>query len=236
MSEPTDILEFHDVTIAADGEAEPSLCNFSACVAAGDLAVVLLLPEQVRIPLADAAEGLVAPVRGMVTFLGEDWQTMAVDRAAAQRGKIGRLFEGESWLGDLDVDQDITLAQRHHTRRAVKEIEAEASQLCQVFGLAGLPRGRPAGVRWQDLQRAACVRACLGTPVLILLGNPTRDLHADVFAPLIKALHDARQRGAAVLWTTAELRVWNHPELCATTRYRMLGPPAHMMAEEKGAT
>jgi phospholipid/cholesterol/gamma-HCH transport system ATP-binding protein len=236
MNGPTDILRFHDVTITADREYESGLCNLSLSFVAGDLAVVLWEKEQVRIPLADAAEGLVSPVQGTVTFLGEDWQTMAADRAAAQRGKIGRVFEGESWLSGLNVDQNITLAQRHHTRRPVKEIEEEATHLCRVFGLLGLPRGRPSNARWQDLQKAACVRAFRGTPILILLENPTVGIYADVIAPLINTVREARQRGAAVLWTTNELQVWNNPELLATSRWRMLGSPMGVIEEAKEAT
>jgi phospholipid/cholesterol/gamma-HCH transport system ATP-binding protein len=191
--------------------------------------------EQVRIPLADAAEGLVTPVQGTVTFLGEDWQTMTPDRAAAQRGKIGRVFEGESWLSSLNVDQNITLAQRHHTRRPVKEIEREATQLCRVFGLAGLPHGRPSNARWQDLQKAACARAFLGEPILILLEDPTVGIYADVIAPLIDTVRQARHRGAAVLWTTNELQVWNNPALGATARWRMLGSPMGLIEEVEEA-
>ena len=236
MDESTDILRFRDVTIAADYERESGISSLNLSLAAGDLAVVLLEKEQVRIPLADAAEGLVMPVQGMVTFLGEDWQMMAADRVTAQRGKIGRVFEGESWLSDLNVDQNITLAQRHHTRRPVQEIEQEATHLCRVFGLAGLPRGRPSNARWQELQKAACVRAFLGAPILILLENPTVGVYADVIAPLINTVCEARERGAAVLWTTNELLAWNNPELRATSRWRVLGSPTCVMEEAREAT
>jgi phospholipid/cholesterol/gamma-HCH transport system ATP-binding protein len=235
MNEPANILKLHDVSITADNASGPSLCNLNSSLAAGDLVVVFLEKEPARSLLADAAEGLVAPAQGVVTFLGEDWQTMTPDRVAQQRGRIGRVFEGECWLSDLDVDQDITLAQRHHTRRVRKDIEAEAIQLGQVFGLPELPRGRSSGVRWQDLQKAACVRAFLGAPVLILLENPTSGLYADVIAPLLKTVHAARQRGAAVLWTTDQLDVWNHPELRSTTRCRMNGSQMQAMDEAESA-
>ena len=235
-NESTDILRFHDVTIAADREHASGLCNLKSSLAAGALVVVLLEKGQIRNPLADAAEGLVAPRQGTVTFLGEDWQTMTPDRAAVQRGKIGRVFEGESWLSGLNVDQNITLAQRHHTRRPVPEIEEEATHLCRVFGLPGLPRGRPSNARWQDLRKAACVRAFLGAPILILLENPTVGIYADVIAPLINTVREARQRGAAVLWTTNELQVWDNPELRATARWRMLGSPLGVIEEPEEAT
>ncbi len=223
MSEPANILTLHDVSITADSASGPNLCNLDSTLAAGDLVMTFLEQEPARSLLADVAEGLVAPAQGVVTFLGEDWQTMTPDRTAEQRGRIGRVFEGECWLSDLDVDQDITLAERHHTRRMREDIEAEAIQLCQDFGLPDMPRGRSSGVRWQDLRKAACVRAFLGTPVLILLENPTSGLSADILAPLLKTVHAARQRGAAVLWTTDQLEDWNHAELRPTTRCRMNG-------------
>jgi ABC-type ATPase involved in cell division len=236
MNESTDILRFHDVTIAAVREHESGVSSLNLSLTPGDLTVVLWEKQKFRIPLADVAEGLVTPVRGTITFLGEDWQTMAADRVTAQRGKIGCVFEGESWLSDLDVDQNITLAQRHHTRRPLKEIQRQATQLCRVFGLAGLPGGRPSNARWQDLQKAACVRAFLGAPILILLENPTIGVYADVIAPLINTVHEACERGAAVLWTTNELQVWSHPALCATARCRMTGSRMHVMEEARKAT
>ena len=236
MNESTDILRFHDVKIAPDSDLESGISSLNLSLSPGDLTVVSWENEEIRIPLADAAEGLVAPLRGMVSFLGEDWQTMAANRVAAQRGKIGRVFEGESWLSDLDVDQNITLAQRHHTRRTVKEIEQEATQLCRVFGLPGLPRGHPSNMRRQELQKAACVRAFLGAPILILLENPTVGIYADVIAPLINKVREARERGAAVLWTTNELHVWNNPELHATTRCRMIDSQMLVMEEAREVT
>ena len=236
MNESTDILRFHDVTIAPDSDRKSGISSLNLSLSPGDLAVVLWEKEQVRIPLADAGEGLVSPVRGTVTFLGEDWQIMAANRVAAQRGKIGRVFESESWLSGLDVDQNITLAQRHHTRRAVKEIEEEATRLCRVFGLPGLLRGRPSNARRLDLQKAACVRAFLGAPILILLENPTVEVYADGIAPLINTVHEVRQRGTAVLWTTNELQVWNNPELHATARCRMIDSQMLVMEEARKVT
>jgi phospholipid/cholesterol/gamma-HCH transport system ATP-binding protein len=235
MNEPASILSLQDVSITADSASRPGLGNLALSLAAGDLVVVFLENEPARTLLADAAEGLVAPAQGVVAFLGEDWQTMTPDRVAQQRGRIGRLFEGECWLSDLYVDQDVTLAQRHHTRRARKEIEAEAIQLGQVFGLPDLPRGRPSSVPSQDLHKAACVRAFLGAPVLLLLENPAFGPDADLIAPLLKTVHAARQRGAAVLWTTDQLEVWNNPELRPTTRCRINGSRLQMIAEQEKA-
>jgi phospholipid/cholesterol/gamma-HCH transport system ATP-binding protein len=232
MSALASILKLSDVTIESCPQYEFGLSNVSFELKAGDLWLVRIEREDERLPLADAAEGLVPPTQGVVTFLGDDWRSMATDHAAAQRGKIGRLFEDEGWISDLDLDQNITLSQRHHTRRSEEEIMDEALKFARLFGLPGLPRGRPASVRRPDLRKAACIRAFLGQPALIILERPERGVYVDLIAPLINAVQSARRRGAAVLWTASDPRIWDNPSLCATNRAKMIGSQLHTLGAE----
>ncbi|MDB6027211.1 MAG: ABC-type transport system involved in resitance to organic solvent, ATP-binding protein [Verrucomicrobiales bacterium] len=225
------ILEFSDVTIESGSHYESGLWNSSFNLHAGELLLVRMEREGERLPLADATEGLVPPTQGNIQFLGENWQRISADRAAGLRGKIGRLFEDEGWITDLEVDQNIMLAERHHTRRSEKDITEEALQLARVFGLPGLPRGLPESMRRWDLRKAACIRAFLGQPAFIILEQPVRGVYADLLAPLISAVQSARRRGAAVLWTVTDLKIWNHPGIFATTRARMFG--SQLQVEEK---
>ena len=218
-----DIVNFGNVTVPSSLHYETGLWNICFALKPGDLLLVRIERENERLPLADATEGLSPPTQGVVTFLGDDWQSLSADRAAARRGKIGRLFEDEGWISDLDVDENIILAQRHHTHRAEEEIIEEALMFARMFGLPGLPRGRPARVRRWDLRKAACIRAFLGQPVLIILEQPVRGVYADFMAPLLNAIGSARARGAAVLWTVTDEQIWRNPGVRATTRARMLG-------------
>lgn len=223
------ILEVSNVAIEQQPPYETGLWSISLTLQPGALLLVLLETEHERIPLADAAEGLVTPSEGSVKCFGEDWQTMSADRAAEQRGRIGRVFDDEGWFSDLDVTQNILLSQRHHTRRSDDEILDEALGLSRLFGLPGLPRSHPSKVRRLDLRKAACVRAFLGQPTLILLERPARGAYADLIAPLINAVQSARRRGTAVLWTMADLKAWNNPGLRASGRAKMFGSQMHMM-------
>lgn len=229
MTSPASILKLSDVTVDSCTQYECGLSNVSIELQAGELWLVRIEREDERLPLADAAEGLAPPTQGSVTFLGEDWRRMSADHAAAQRGKIGRLFEDEGWISDLDLDENILLSQRHHTRRSEEEIMDEAVKFACLFGLPGLPRGRPAGVRRPDLRKAACIRAFLGQPTLIILERPERGVYADVIAPLVHAVQSARQRGAAVLWTASDPCIWQNPALGATGRAKMFGSQLHTM-------
>jgi phospholipid/cholesterol/gamma-HCH transport system ATP-binding protein len=223
------ILKFSEVTIESGPQYETGLWNTSFDLHQGELLLVRMERENERLPLADATEGLLAPAHGSVMFLGEDWQLMSPDHAAAQRGKIGRLFDDEGWVSDLDVDQNIMLSQRHHTPRSDEDIMDEALKLARVFGLPGVPRGRPGSMRRWDLRKAACIRAFLGQPAFILIEQPLRGVYADLMAPLVNATKSARNRGAAVLWMVSDPKIWNHPGICATTRARMFGESAISM-------
>lgn len=232
MNASTATLRFSNVTIESSAHYETGLWNSSFELNQGQLLLVRIERENERLPLADATEGLVPPAQGSVMFLGEDWQCMSADHAAAQRGTIGRLFEDEGWISDLEVDQNIMLAQRHHTLRSEQDIMEEALQLARVFGLPGLPRGRPGSMRRWDLRKAACIRAFLGQPALIILEQPVHGVYADLVAPLVNAVQSARKRGTAVLWTVTDPTMWSHPGILATTRARMFGSQLHMVETE----
>jgi len=232
VSAPLPILSFSEVTIESSPHYETGLWNSSFELNQGELLLVRLERENERLALADATEGLVPPTQGIVMFFGEDWQRMSADRASAQRGKIGRLFGDEGWVSDLDVDQNIMLAQRHHTTRSEKDIVEEALKLARVFGLPGLPRGRPESMRQWDLRKAACIRAFLGQPAFIILEQSVRGVYADLTAPLVNAVQSARKRGAAVLWTVTDPKLWNHSGLHATKRARMFGSQLQAMETE----
>jgi len=152
---------------------------------------------------------------------------MRVDEAAAHRGGIGRLFDEECWVANLDLDENLILAQLHHTRRDEAELRDEAAGLAQRFSLPGLPMGETSRFRRQDLQKAACARAFMGQPALILLERPTRGIYADTMPALANAVYAARVQGAAVVWTTEDPHVWEDEGLKPTQRARVSGARLH---------
>jgi phospholipid/cholesterol/gamma-HCH transport system ATP-binding protein len=81
--------------------------------------------------------------------------------------------------------------------------------------------GLPDDVMRTDHQRAACIRAFLGQPELILLEEPTFGVYPEILPPLINAIRRACDRGSGVIWLTLEDHVWNDPLLPATHRYRL---------------
>ncbi|RME96677.1 MAG: hypothetical protein D6766_00025 [Verrucomicrobia bacterium] len=229
------ILEFEGVRVEASLPHESMLAGVSFALRPGELLLVLLDRDHLHVPLADAAAGLVIPNHGTVRFEGRPWRNRPAGEAARARGRIGRLFDEVAWVSNLTIEENLTLQQRHHTRRSVEELREEAAALAARFRLPGLPLGRVEQHREQDLLKAACVRAFLGEPVLILLERPARQIYAEVMPALVNTVQEARDRGAAVLWTTSNRRVWEDPGVRPTHRAQIAGVRWHL-CESDAAT
>jgi len=227
------ILSFAGVSTEPAPYFDTPLWDVSFTLSQGELLLVRLERGRFRLPLADLATGILEPVDGAIEFLGEDWQAMAADDAAAQRGKVGRVFENQGWINFLDVSQNITLAQRHHSTRTDADIEEEAIGLARLFGLPGLPYTSVSRARREDLNRAAFIRAFLGHPTLIILERPTRNLLPGILPPLINAVRRARDQGSAIIWTTCEDLVWRNLDIHATLKCTMFGARMSVVEEEK---
>lgn len=182
--------------------------------------VIVLAPDPMRSALlADLAGGVTLPEDGRVLFLGHDWAGLPHDFADALRGRIGRVFHEGGWLPHLTVAENVMLPLLHHTRTTRPEVLERAAELSRAFGLPGLPLDRPGAAPGADLARTACVRAFLGDPSLLLLENPLLDGRVpELLAPLRDAIAAARGRGAACLWLTDALSIWEDANLPATQR------------------
>ena len=192
---------------------------------AGELLLVELKSEDKGPPLADLAAGLVAPVRGDVWFAGVSWSQRGAEDHARARSRIGRVFEGQGWVSNLDLDENITLAQRHHTARDPAEIQAEAEAWARRLGLAGLPVTRPAWTPPRERSIGQWIRALLGEPLLLLLERPTRDVTREDVSALMDAVQERRAAGVAVMWLTSDERVLGQRAL--------LDPLQHVVIHER---
>jgi phospholipid/cholesterol/gamma-HCH transport system ATP-binding protein len=173
--------------------------------------------------LADACCGLLLPAKGRIRFLGGDWTALSPDLANARRGRIGRTFAAGGWLAHLSLLDNLLLRPMHHTRQSVSVLRSEAESLALHFGLPGLPMVSPERLAWVDLQRAACIRAFLGGPALVLLEDPTARHEHEILEPLINAVRGVCRGGGVVIWFTNHGPGWPRPPIPWARRYRMIG-------------
>ena len=227
------VLAFKGVSTEPDPLFDSPLWDVTFTLSQRELLLIRLERERFRLSLADLAAGVLEPGQGTVEFLGENWLRMSPDYSSTQRGKIGRVFEDHGWISNLDIGENITLAQRHHSNRSDSDIEEEATNLARMFGLPGLPHRALAGTRREDLRRSALIRAFLGNSALIILERPTRNLFPGIMPPLMNAIRVARDRGSAVIWTTSEDRVWSESGIHATLKCTMFGSRMNMIEGDR---
>jgi len=215
------ILRFNKVVFrSATGHGAGS-DEVSLSVCGGDLVLIRLARVEQTTVFADACAGIIEFHSGSVSFLGRKWPDLPPDQANALRGRIGRVFNTGNWVNHLSLMDNILLPQHHHTRRSDRRLCDEAAQLAEQFGLPGLPLALPGDLTAADLQRAACVRAFMGQPLLVLMEEPTSGIFLEIISALMGAVREARERGAAVIWLTRKERIWNDQTLPITRRYRL---------------
>jgi phospholipid/cholesterol/gamma-HCH transport system ATP-binding protein len=221
ISEQRSILRFEKVKLVSEPEGGGETIDLDMKLFGGELALINLERPRFGQILADACCGLHQADVGSIYFTGKDWSSLPPDTANALRGRIGRVFTFGNWINRLNLADNILLPQLHHTRRAYAEVRDEAAHLAEHFGLPGLPAGLPDEFSRNDQQRAACVRAFLGRPSLILLEEPTSGIYSEILQPLINEIRNACDRGCGVIWLTFEDQVWRDPILPANYRYRL---------------
>ncbi len=216
-------LEFELADLRPERKDQVPLERVALRLGRGEIGLVLAERGHEDLPLADAAEGLLSPAAGRVRLLGVDWAERSYDEAVSVRGRIGRVFLKPGWVSNLDVIENVTLAQRHHTERPVDELVREAQDRARRFGLDGVPAGRPAWVPAGDLRRSEWVRAFMGEPVLVVLERPMAAVAAAHVDGLVSEVCAAGARGTAVLWVTGDSEVWGHPALAGARRWSVRG-------------
>jgi phospholipid/cholesterol/gamma-HCH transport system ATP-binding protein len=216
-------LEISAAVVAGSDFAHADVMRGSMRVETGELALIQVANLHQAEIWGDLAVGLVTPEQGCVSILGNDLSSLDLEMGDWLRGRIGRTFSRGGWLDRLSLMDNVLLQARHHSGRSDDELRREASALAQSFDMPGIPLGTPDRFARTELQRAACVRAFLGDPLLVILEDPTYAAHADILAPLMGAIRAVRDRGAAVLWFSPSMELWRDRTIPATNRYRMAG-------------
>jgi phospholipid/cholesterol/gamma-HCH transport system ATP-binding protein len=189
------ILELLMAEVDASAELDVTV-PLSLQLMPGDCIVVEAADTAELDAFADLCSGLLPLRAGQIRCLGHDWTDLSHVRAAALRGRIGRVSESDTGLPFLDAEANILLPQLHHTDRARNELRTSAAALAAEFGLPGLPQGELAALAPADVGRAMLVRALIAQPSLLFL----HDLAPVLRRPVLNRIAAMLDRGGAVVW------------------------------------
>jgi ABC-type multidrug transport system ATPase subunit len=160
-------------------------------------------PRNARATFADLALGLRAPATGAVDVDGEAWNKLSFPARARVRARIGCALDRPGFLSNLDVNENLVLAERLHHHRSTASVLAEAAQLSERLGFGPIPDCRPFTLDVPALHRLAIVRALLGKPELLVFEEVPGSLDEAAVAAVCAELAARREGGAGVLWLAA---------------------------------
>jgi phospholipid/cholesterol/gamma-HCH transport system ATP-binding protein len=196
----TPTLEASGMQVAARGAFPALTLDFVLCP--GELQLIHSRHKERSADIADVLLGLVGAGSGIVRFLGRTWRDLGRREAFELRRGIGRVQSRGNWMDTRAVMDNVLLPARHHTILPEQDLRSRASALARQFGLPGLPMLLPGDCVPGDLERAACVRAFLGRPALVVLEHPMAFEDSDLLMPLMNAIQQVRRRGGSVIWFT----------------------------------
>jgi phospholipid/cholesterol/gamma-HCH transport system ATP-binding protein len=192
------VLSLRGVALTARQRARDDTVDFD--LAHREVAVVELDEDSDAGGFIDLCLGLVEPLSGEVYCLGRAWSAEGYHDRLAHRSRIGTLVDSQAWPAHMPVAQIALAPHLYHTSRTEAEAIVEATILARRFGLPGLPIAPSEQVPLADLVRAACVRAFLGAPELVLIADPALESMTDLGTPIAQAIGAVHDRGGAVLW------------------------------------
>jgi putative ABC transport system ATP-binding protein len=169
-------LDMSDVTVGALRDPKVIVAEgVNWRVEQGDFWAVSGLHGAGKSDLLMLAGGVMAPVRGDYTFLGERMPIFSEDRLP-HRLRLGLVFEGSHLFHHLTVAENIALPLRYHGNLSPAGAAPEVSTLLELTGLTRLADARPGalGRNWQ--RRAALARALALRPEVLLLDTPLTGL------------------------------------------------------------
>lgn len=153
------------------------------------------------------------PDQGRVEFKGQDLGLLSSGRQNQYRNhSVGFVFQFYHLLNELNVLENALLPAMAASGTAAwlqrkNDLQKEALQLLDRFGLAGRLRHRPYELSGGERQRVAIARALINHPDLLLADEPTGNLDAKTGFGILEVLKELNQSGQTIIMVTHDDRI-----------------------------
>ena len=207
------LLEIKDVTkYYGSGDAvSKALCGVSFTMEQGEFTAVMGASGSGKSTLLNVIATIDRPSSGSILLEKKDIAEMRErDLAAFRRDRLGFIFQEYNLLDTLTVGENIVLPlnlQKRPVRETQDRLRAVAASLEITEQLEKFPRQLSGGQR----QRAACARALITQPALILADEPTGALDSANSKSLMQTFTVMnRKLGSTILMVTHDAVVGSY--------------------------
>ena len=170
--------------------------GLSLVVAEGELVALIGANGAGKTTTLKAISGLLPPVAGRITFLGEDITRAAPRRILALGLAHGP--EGRHVFPHMSVAENLQMG--CYLRRERRAIAADMAELFERFPILAERRRQPAGtLSGGEQQMLAIARALMSRPKLVLFDEPSLGLAPNLVARTFEIIRSIRARGVTVV-------------------------------------
>jgi branched-chain amino acid transport system ATP-binding protein len=188
------MLTIKDLT--ASYGAITALNGISLEVAEGELVALLGSNGAGKSTTLKSICGVLRPVQGSVTFLGEEITNKAPE-AVLKKG-ISMVPEGREIFGSLTVEENLRLGAFTSYQR--DRYKADLEEMFSLFPILGERFTQPGGLlSGGEQQMLAIARALMSHPKLLMLDEPSLGLSPTMTDSIFELITTLRERGTTIL-------------------------------------
>ena len=186
---------------------------------------------------------LETPNSGMITVDGEligyvregaNLRELSSSRIAAQRARMGMVFQRFNLFPHLTAVQNVMEAPVQVKGVAKAQAEAEALKLLEQVGLGHKAHSYPSELSGGQMQRVAIARALAMKPELILFDEPTSALDPELVGEVLDVMRELAKTGITMIIVTHEIsfarEIGDHLVFMADGQIVECGAPKEMLA------
>lgn len=118
--------------------------------------------------------------------------------ALFRREKLGFIFQDFNLLDSLSIEENIVLP-LVLDKVGVKEIEKKVQDIAEILNIKDILLKRPYEVSGGQQQRAACARALIHNPSIILADEPTGNLDSKASQDVMETLRNLNEQKKATI-------------------------------------
>ena len=149
--------------------------------------------------------GLEKADSGQIYLDGELMDPSNKEKYAAQRKKMGFVFQHFNLFNNKTVLENCMLAQTSVLGRDAAEAEAVSMEYLKKVGMADKAASYPSKLSGGQKQRAAIARALCMNPEMMLFDEPTSALDAEMIKEVLDVMKDLGKQGMTMIVVTHEM-------------------------------
>jgi phospholipid/cholesterol/gamma-HCH transport system ATP-binding protein len=138
--------------------------------------------------------GLIKPDKGHVYHSNKDITTMTEEEMDNMKKKFGMLFQSAALLDSLNVEQNVSLPLKEHTKLDDNIIKIIVKMKLSLVGLRGFEKFMPSELSGGMKKRVGLARAIVMDPEVVFYDEPSAGLDPIVTAVIDKLMIDLSKK------------------------------------------